>query len=302
MKNIFVNKNFQIRSGWKIALTLIIALAATVLITFFTGIIFVIIISASKGFNRESLANLSSNNNLMLISNLEQCFCMIFSVVLFWKLLDKKPIRNMGLINIKKGSRDLIIGLIFGAVSMTFVFVFLLNTSNITLTNPLTNPNFTLSMFTEMILFIFVGINEEMFARGYCMSVLNQTGNKWVVILVSSAIFALMHSGNPHMGWLSYLNLFLVGLLFAYMFVKSKNLWLSIGYHITWNYFEGTVFGFQVSGLNEASMYSVKNIGSNIVTGGQFGPEAGLVVTLVVFLGFIYLWKFYNPSDSITRI
>ena len=130
------------------------------------------------------------------------------------------------------------------------------------------------------------------------MSVLNQTGNKWVVIIVSSVIFSLMHSGNPSMGWLSYLNLFLVGLLFAYMFVKSKNLWLSIGYHITWNYFEGPVLGFQVSGLDQSSMYTVKNVGSNMVTGGNFGPEAGIIVTLVVFLGFVYLWKFYRPADD----
>ncbi|MGH4119264.1 CPBP family intramembrane glutamic endopeptidase [Clostridium sp.] len=61
-------------------------------------------------------------------------------------------------------------------------------------------------------------------------------------------IFSVMHSLNPSMSIISYLNLFLVALLFAYMFLKSNNFWLPIGYHITWNYFQGNIFGFQVSG------------------------------------------------------
>jgi membrane protease YdiL (CAAX protease family) len=223
---------------------------------------------------------------------------MILCVLLFWKIFDKKPIREIGLINIKKGYKDLIKGLIFGAISLIIVFFILLVTKNISLANPLTRPNFNMSLVTGFILFILVGIDEEMFARGYCMTVLKQTGNKWIVIIVSSIIFSLMHSLNPSMSFISYLNLFLFGLFTAYMFIKSGNLWLSIGYHITWNYFEGNVFGFQVSGQSANGIYNVHNQVNNIINGGNFGPEGGVVVTFILLMGLIYMWKFYKPYIS----
>jgi len=160
----------------------------------------------------------------------------------------------------------------------------------------LSNPNFNISLLTGLVLFIFVGINEEMFSRGYCMTVLKQTGNKWVVIIVSSIIFSIMHSLNPSMSIISYLNLFLIAVLFAYMFLKSNNLWLPIGYHITWNYFQGNIFGFNVSGQSTESLYKLNTPVKNIITGGAFGPEGGLVVTFIIIVGFIYMWKFYRPQ------
>jgi uncharacterized protein len=83
------------------------------------------------------------------------------------------------------------------------------------------------------------------------------------------------------------------------MFLKSNNLWLSIGYHIAWNYFEGSVFGFQVSGQSTESLYKLNTPIKNIITGGQFGPEGGLIVTLIIVIGFIYLWKFYKSKTHV---
>jgi len=178
---------------------------------------------------------------------------------------------------------------------MIIVFIILVASKNISIENSFLRPNFNSSLLTGLILFIFVGINEEMFSRGYCMTVLKQTGNKWVVVIVSSIIFSFMHSLNPNMSFLSYINLFLFALLAAYMFIKSNNLWLSIGYHIALNYFEGNVFGFQVSGQGTSSLYTLSSPSNNIITGRSFGPEGGLVVTFIILVGFIYIWKFYKP-------
>ncbi|MBC8063014.1 MAG: CPBP family intramembrane metalloprotease [Clostridiaceae bacterium] len=294
LKGIFINKNSEIRSGWKILLTLIVFFITTIVASKMFSNVLIIISTLISGIN-----NVIDTVGIMLIVlNVLQCLCVIGSVVLFWKLFEKKPISEMGLINIKKGYKDLVIGLIFGAVSMSIVFGILLGSKNIEMVNPLTRPSFNIYILIELILFIFVGFNEEMFARGYCMSVLNQTRKKWVIVGVSSIIFALMHSFNPNMSALSYFNLFLVGILFAYMFIKSNNLWLSIGYHITWNFFQGSVFGFQVSGLSMESMYLVKEPADNVITGGGFGPEGGLVVTFIIVLGFIYMWKLYKPREA----
>lgn len=282
--DLFLNKNNQIRSGWKI-----LSVFGTFIVTTFLAQL-VIILQSGQFFKISS--------SVLFVCNIAQCLAMIFSVFLFWKVYDKKPIKEIGLINIKKGSGDLIKGLLLGALSLMTVFILLLCSGNIVLANPLSKPNFNISLITGLILFIFVGIDEEMFARGYCMTVLKQTGNKLAVVFIPAVIFSLMHSFNPGMSILSYINLFLFGLCTAYMFIRSGNLWLSIGYHIAWNYFEGNICGFLVSGTTASGLYSVKVPVNNIVNGGKFGPEGGLAVTFILILNFLYLSKFYRPSDT----
>ena len=309
MKGIFVNKNSEVRSGFKIASTFSLFFIATNIISIISMILLTIIMISSKRISSHDLNNYLNgltniNAGFGIFLNLTQCICMILSVLLFWKLFDKKPIREIGFINIKMGYKDLFKGLTFGAVSMIIVFMLLLFSGNISLKRPLNSPNFNISLLTGLILFIFVGVNEEMFARGYCMTVLKKTGNRWAPIIISSIIFSLMHSLNPSMSVISYINLFLFAVLAAYMFIKSNNLWLPIGYHIMWNYFEGNIFGFQVSGLSTESLFKLKAPINNIITGGNFGPEGGLIVTFITIIGFIYVWQLYTPQllNNATRI
>jgi membrane protease YdiL (CAAX protease family) len=305
MKNIFVNKASQIRSGWKIAMVFASFFFSTNIIVFFITFFYtlyqIIVNRIPPSQLKGVISNLSSSLTNMstplgLTTHIIQCLAMIFFVVLFWKMLDKKPVKEIGMISIKKGYKDLFQGLAFGAISLLIVFVILLLTRNITLVNALNKPNLNISLLTGLNVFIFVGINEEMFARGYCITVLKQTRNKYVVIIVSSIIFSVMHSLNPGMSLLSYVNLFLFGVLTAYMAIKSQNLWLSIGYHITWNYFEGNICGFLVSGQTTGSMYSLEVGNNSIINGGQFGPEGGIIVTVILLLSFLYMWKVYKPT------
>lgn len=299
---VFKNDDNQIRSGWKILITFIVFLLFTLVATLLVSVIYGIVkVYTNKNGIQDItsyILSIASDKTYIFLISLSQCLAMIFSVVLFWKVFEKKPIRYMGLINIKSSYRDLFIGLTFGSISMILVFIILLGTQSVSMVNLFSNPNLSRWIFIDLILFIFVGINEEMFARGYCMSVLKQTRNKYVIVIVSSLIFSLMHSFNPYMSVLSYINLFLVGILFSYMYIKARNIWLPIGYHVTWNYFQGDIFGFQVSGTEVNGMYNVKAVGNDLITGGSFGPEGGLVVTLIVLLGLVFLWKFYNKSND----
>ena len=121
------------------------------------------------------------------------------------------------------------------------------------------------------------------------MTTLADNGNsKTVVYIVSSLIFGVAHLLNPNVAVLGIINIFLVGLLFAYMYDKTKSLWMPIGYHITWNYFQGNVFGFPVSGTTPHGLYGIDvSMGNNWLTGGSFGLEGGLLATLMIVLGFV---------------
>ena len=90
------------------------------------------------------------------------------------------------------------------------------------------------------------------------MSTMESRGNpKWLIYVISAVVFSLAHGMNPNVGIFGLVNIALVGILFAYMFDATKSLWLPIGYHITWNYFQGNVFGFAVSGTTAHGMYAI---------------------------------------------
>ena len=109
---------------------------------------------------------------------------------------------------------------------------------------------FSVFTISFLLLFILVGFSEEMFFRGYVMSTMASRGNKkWVIYVASALIFSIAHGLNPNVSILGLVNIALVGILFAYMFYATNSLWLPIGYHITWNFFQGNVFGFAVSGM-----------------------------------------------------
>ncbi|MDN4606225.1 CPBP family intramembrane glutamic endopeptidase [Sporosarcina highlanderae] len=209
----------------------------------------------------------------------------MLATVLVWKFVNKGTLRELGF----RGSlKDLWYGLFLGAASIFVIFVILLASGNIEMMNSFGNPEFTVYTLSYLFLFILVGFFEEMFFRGYVMSTMQSRGNrKWVIYVVSAVIFSLVHGTNPNVSVLGLVNIALVGILFAYMFDATNSLWLPIGYHITWNYFQGNVFGFAVSGTAPYGIYnvSVEN-GNAFLTGGAFGLEGGLLATLLIVLGF----------------
>ena len=283
MKNIFINDNHQIRSGWKIVIAL---LSIFLVVPIILGTL-LLPIFALCGFNTSDRYTLSQ------ISIYIQEIITIIIPIILWKLLDKKNLTELGLPSIKNNHQNFIYGLLFGALSLTAAAIIILCTNSSILKGSLLKPNLSLPILTALILYILVGFSEEILCRGYFLSVLKQCKNKYVPYMGSAVIFALMHSLNPGISVLSYINLFLFGLFAAYAVYKTKSIWLGIGFHITWNFFQGNVWGFLVSGTtNKDSIYTIQVLNKNIINGGDFAPEGGLAVTLILILLIIMLYKF----------
>jgi uncharacterized protein len=98
---------------------------------------------------------------------------------------------------------------------------------------------------------------------------------------------------NPHATAISTVGIIFAGLALSLPYVLTGELALSIGLHVTWNLFQGTAYGFPVSGSPPSRRLLVVEQGGPIVwTGGEFGPEAGLlsVVWVVLGCGLTLLW------------
>jgi membrane protease YdiL (CAAX protease family) len=141
----------------------------------------------------------------------------------------------------------------------------------------------------SLLVFILVGYQEELLSRGYQLqNLVDGSGLKWALFL-SSAIFALLHLGNPGSGWASTVGLLAAGYFLAFGWLRTRQLWLSIGLHIGWNFFEGTILGFPVSGLDPFALARHTPTGPSWATGGGFGPEAGLVMVPAYALGVLLI-------------
>ncbi|UIO99976.1 CPBP family intramembrane metalloprotease [Halobaculum sp. CBA1158] len=146
---------------------------------------------------------------------------------------------------------------------------------------------------TVLLVFLVVGVYEELFARGLLLvnvaEGLRFAGDRvavGVALAASSATFGLLHAGNPGASTASTVGITLAGLFLGVGFALTGRLSFPVGVHVSWNAAQGLVFGFPVSGLGvEAAVVDLEPTGPTLVTGGSFGPEAGLLGMGAVLVG-----------------
>lgn len=155
-------------------------------------------------------------------------------------------------------------------------------------------------------LFLGVAFNEEILARGFPFQRLVEGAGTWVGQLVFAALFALGHWGNPGMhgatrAWAT-LNIGLAAILLGFCYLRTRSLALPIGVHLGWNWAQGSLLGFGVSGTTDMQglWRPVFHGKPEWVTGGAFGLEASLLCTLVcgAFILALWRWKGTVPSGG----
>ncbi len=129
---------------------------------------------------------------------------------------------------------------------------------------------------------ILAAAGEEVVFRGYLLRTLLEWRGWPLAVGVSSLLFGLAHLGNPHITALALVNIALAGAAFALALKLTGRLWLPIAYHFAWNFTLGPVLGLSVSGLVFPALLRSALTGPALWTGGAFGPEGGLVVTLIL--------------------
>lgn len=142
---------------------------------------------------------------------------------------------------------------------------------------------------------------EELLARGYWLQNMAEGVNLPFGLLASSILFGLLHGDNPNVTIIALILLMVAGVFLAYGYLQTKQLWLGIGLHMGWNYFEGNIFGFQVSGLDTFRLIHQTVSGPDWITGGIFGPEAGLIVlpAMALGVGLMYLYiRYWRPKAA----
>jgi len=147
------------------------------------------------------------------------------------------------------------------------------------------------SFFFVSVLLLFGSAGEELLFRGFGFQVMLRALGNWQTVLPVGIIFAAMHAGNPNATWLGLANTAGFGILFGYAFLRSHDIWLPIGLHFGWN-FTLPLFGVNVSGLTmRLTGFTMRWSAGTLWSGGDYGPEASILTSAVLFLLFAYLWK-----------
>ncbi len=125
-------------------------------------------------------------------------------------------------------------------------------------------------------------VGEEIVFRGVVFRRLEDVLGTSMALIVSAAIFGLVHAGNAGASWMSTLAIALEsGVLLGIAYAATRSLWLPIGLHFGWNFTEGGVFGAAVSGGRYQGLIVAPLSGPPWLTGGAFGPEASLAALIV---------------------
>jgi len=140
--------------------------------------------------------------------------------------------------------------------------------------------------------------SEELVFRGFILGRLLTKTNRFLALMVSSAIFALFHINNPEVSPLAVMNIFLGGLLLGITYTFNRNIWFGFMLHFSWNFAQGPVFGIPVSGLVLPSIISSHIQGPELITGGQFGLEASLVQGILLLISCIGLWLLNTTENK----
>ncbi len=233
----------------------------------------------------QTLSQLLQSQWLWLLVLLE-CIVSLVSVSIFRRWVDRKSLASLGL---EPGGHtsESIAGLFMGPALLGISALCLLFTGHAKWTDMIFDAQ---SLTISVGLLILISFGEELVFRGYILNNLLDTfKNKWIALVISALLFASFHITNPGMNSLAFANLFLAGLLLGINYIHTRNLWFSFLFHFSWNFFQGPILGFNVSGLHLPSLLQLETSGDALITGSDFGLEGSMLNTAVSLTAVLLL-------------
>jgi len=214
-------------------------------------------------------------------------------VIMFVNISDTMPLKNIGL-SIRERGGEFAYGIVIGGLIMACGFGLL------TLLGEVTIKNVNLSK-TELLFSLFgffaVAFGEEVVFRGYILSKFLTCYSATSSLIFSSVIFAIFHLGNDNISVMGLVDLVLAGVMLGAFFLYTKNLWMAVGLHFGWNFFQ-THLGFNVSGLDSYSLIETTIVDSNVLNGGDFGFEGSVLSTIAQLITLSVLFHFYKQRNQ----
>lgn len=293
LKNLFINPNSKtLRAGWRILMF---------------GVFFVPINLGLTFGVREILGSLKGGGTLWFTL---LGISATIAAYITRKYIDKESFISLGLRIDKMAILDVFSGVVNSAIIMTSIYFTMLLTGLIEFKGfswwtdiSSHDINFNVAVIpiilTVLWELVVVAWWEELVFRGIIFqNMIKGMGLIWAVI-ISSILFGLVHAGNPDATLISTLMIAIITPQLIYAYLKTGQLWLPIGLHLGWNFFQASVFGFASSGQTSPSMITQNPIGRDWLSGGAFGAEGSiLIIPFIIVSVFLIHWWVKATRDS----
>lgn len=280
----------RLRSGWRILLFLVIAFAIQVL-----------------GSSLLLLLPLGSGPATMVATTAVTLVAAVAAGIQLLRTVDRRPAGALGFHLSRSAAPELLWGLLLGAAILVAVVVPQLVFGTLELrSDPGDVASWAGTMLLGLGLLAIPAAAEEAVFRGYPFQALTEGVGPIAATVIFSGLFAAGHANNPNVGWIAVANIFLAGVLLSFVYLRTRSLWSATGVHLGWNWAMAVGFDLPVSGLElvDTPLYDVAESGPDWVTGGAFGPEAGIAGTLAFGLGMLLVWRLpaFRESEAVRRL
>ena len=228
-------------------------------------------------------------------------FVIILFLFIFWvKVIEKNALSSLGFVK-RNWLKYLGWGIMFSLVQMGVIaLIYQISAIGSFELNELSLEPilFILGLFPFWLL---QGGTEEVATRGWLLTRIAARTNLPLAIAISSSLFGILHMGNAGVTFLSVLNIILDGVLAGLFFIYTDSIWLVVAQHGTWNYVQGNLLGFQVSGTGaDASIFSfTMGSGPDWLTGGTFGAEGSIITTLVLLVSLVIVYRLGERKERV---
>jgi len=275
--SVFLNSRGDLRTVWKFASFITVWMPVWIAVSLALRLIFNGVNSSTDDLHRLALD--------VVINLIPAIVATVFAA----RIVDNIPIQSLGIGFHGSWKLNLIAGFSIGGF-LVILFVagaklfgaFQLDWATYT------NPG---RMVLTLGILILAAAFEELIFRGYPMQVLMNGMGPWPAMLVMSVLFGLLHAGNQNSSVLGVFNTIVAGLMLSLAYFKTRSLWFPYGLHLAWNVGTGMVVGFPLSGTGFSSIWLAHVNGPSWLLGADYGPEGGLLGTLVFVAGAVIVWK-----------
>lgn len=293
--DVFFNRAGRVRSGWRFLIfSLAFAVASGVVVTAIQTLFFRP--NANRDF--ETVQFLSVSN----------AASFIIAVLLGWccgKYFEGVPFRALGVSLTRDWLKNLIFGLLFGALTLISAVAVAVACGGLSfnLNQAHGSTAIGLTLAVSLAVFFVGAAFEEALFRGYILQTFARANLAWMAIALTSLFFAAAHLGNENATLFSTLNTALAGIWFSVAYLKTRTLWLPFGLHLMWNWFQGAIFGIEVSGftsLTTAPLLRETDVGPVWLTGETYGIEGGIACTIAIIISILLIWflPIFKPTEE----
>jgi membrane protease YdiL (CAAX protease family) len=280
----------RFRAGWRLLLHamlvfLITGILVSVILLFLQDAALLSTTTSSLGFLLETIA-------------------ILIATFIARRALDRRTFVSLGFELNEFAFTDLLLGFFIPGILMGFIFLVEWSLGYLTFEGFAWQVEDFSSVLSGLgsgfAVFVMVAISEELLSRGYHLQNITEGTNLFWGLLISSSLFSVLHLTNPNSGLTAVAGLIGAGIFLAFGWMRTGQLWLPIGLHLGWNFFEGNIFGFPVSGLETFRLIRHSIQGPVWLTGGAFGPEAGFIILPAMAFGIVLMVIFTRGRSGIS--